>query len=146
MRLWTLHPKYLDRQGLLAVWREGLLAQAVLAGKTKGYKNHPQLARFKAQPDPLGAIAYFLHEVHQEATRRGYKFDRSKYELDGIPPQVDTTAGQLDFEIQHLGEKLKRRSPDDHARFHEVKKVEPHPIFRIVPGEVEVWERGSENT
>jgi hypothetical protein len=28
---------------LVAVWREGLLAQAVLQGKTNGYKNHPQL-------------------------------------------------------------------------------------------------------
>ncbi len=49
MRLWSLHPKYLDRQGLLAVWREGLLAQKVLQGKTKGYKNHPQLKRFQQQ-------------------------------------------------------------------------------------------------
>jgi len=30
MRLWSIHPKYLDRQGLLAVWRESLLAQSVL--------------------------------------------------------------------------------------------------------------------
>jgi len=30
MRLWTIHPKYLDRQGLLALWREALLAQKVL--------------------------------------------------------------------------------------------------------------------
>jgi hypothetical protein len=34
MRLWSLHPKHLDRQGLLAVWREGLLAQEVLRGET----------------------------------------------------------------------------------------------------------------
>lgn len=30
MRLWSIHQSYLDRQGLLAVWREGLLAQGVL--------------------------------------------------------------------------------------------------------------------
>ena len=43
MRLWSLHPKYLDKLGLLGLWRESLLAQKVLLGKTKGYKNHPQL-------------------------------------------------------------------------------------------------------
>ncbi len=30
MRIWSLHPKYLDRQGLLACWRETLLAQKVM--------------------------------------------------------------------------------------------------------------------
>ncbi|MGP9584395.1 pyrimidine dimer DNA glycosylase/endonuclease V, partial [Micrococcaceae sp. AOP34-BR2-30] len=30
MRLWSLHPEVLDRQGLIAGWREALLAQAVL--------------------------------------------------------------------------------------------------------------------
>jgi hypothetical protein len=43
MRLWSLHPQYLDPQGLVALWREALLAQAVLRGKTRGYKHHPQL-------------------------------------------------------------------------------------------------------
>lgn len=47
MRIWSLHPKYLDTKGLVALWRETLLAQHVLSGKTKRYKNHPQLARFK---------------------------------------------------------------------------------------------------
>ncbi|WP_368086417.1 pyrimidine dimer DNA glycosylase/endonuclease V [Nitrosomonas sp. Nm34] len=26
MRLWSIHPKYLDAKGLLALWREGLQA------------------------------------------------------------------------------------------------------------------------
>ncbi|MEN6399799.1 MAG: pyrimidine dimer DNA glycosylase/endonuclease V, partial [Rectinema sp.] len=29
MRLWTLHPQYLDQKGLTAAWREGLLAKKV---------------------------------------------------------------------------------------------------------------------
>jgi hypothetical protein len=36
MRLWTLHPKYLDARGLVALWREALLAQKVLRGATRG--------------------------------------------------------------------------------------------------------------
>jgi hypothetical protein len=46
MRLWSVHPRYLDRQGLTAAWREALLAQKVLTGTTRGYRNHPQLVRF----------------------------------------------------------------------------------------------------
>jgi len=38
MRLWTIHPKYLDAKGLVALWRETLLAKHVLEGKTPGYK------------------------------------------------------------------------------------------------------------
>ncbi|WP_245747334.1 pyrimidine dimer DNA glycosylase/endonuclease V [Frateuria terrea] len=47
MHLWTPHPKHLDRQGLLALWREGLLARAVLRGQTRGYRQHPPLERFR---------------------------------------------------------------------------------------------------
>jgi hypothetical protein len=68
MRLWSLHPKYLDARGLVALWREGLLAQAVLRGRTNGYVHHPQLERFRAESSPLGAIADYLRGVHGEAT------------------------------------------------------------------------------
>jgi hypothetical protein len=42
MRLWSLHPSLLDRMGLLALWREGLLAQKVLLGLPAGalYAQH----------------------------------------------------------------------------------------------------------
>ncbi|WP_343214776.1 pyrimidine dimer DNA glycosylase/endonuclease V, partial [Dokdonella sp.] len=40
MRLWSLHPRYLDPQGLVALWREALLAKAVLRGETRGYTQH----------------------------------------------------------------------------------------------------------
>jgi hypothetical protein len=39
---------YLDGRGLVALWREALLAQAVLRGRTRGYR-HPQLARFRSR-------------------------------------------------------------------------------------------------
>ena len=101
MRLWTIHPKYLDRQGLVALWREGLLAQEVLRGNTKGYKNHPQLERFKNHPDQLQAIAYFLYEVLIESKRRNYHFDESKISLVNFPKKIKTTTGQLNFEFNH---------------------------------------------
>jgi hypothetical protein len=141
MRLWTLHPKYLDRKGLIAVWREGLLAQAVLSGKTKGYKNHPQLNRFKRHPDPIRAIASYLHEVYKEAKARGYNFDASKILPFQYLRQVQTTTGQMEFERKHLLRKLKQRSIDDYDRFVALKQINPHPLFQIIPGEIEAWEK-----
>ena len=78
MRLWTLHPRHLDRQGLTGAWREALLAQAVLAGRTRGYRDHPQLLRFREHPDPSGAVGAFLSGLEAEATARGYRFDHSR--------------------------------------------------------------------
>ena len=142
MRLWTLHPKFLDRQGFLAVWREGLLAQAVLLGNTRGYKNHPQLVRFKAHPDPTGAIAFYLDAVYRDSLRRGYHFDHTKYELGTHPESILATTGQLEFEWRHLLEKLQRRSPRDYARYADLKEILPHPLFKIVTGGIADWERG----
>lgn len=143
MRLWTLHPQYLDRQGLLAVWREGLLAQAVLQGRTRGYKNHPQLIRFKQHHDPLGAIAFYLSIIHEEATKRGYHFDSTKFVLNTRPETIPATSGQLDFEFRHLQRKLIKRSRPDYTALLEVACIESHPLFQIMPGKIETWEKGA---
>src|SRR5690349_19296337 len=107
MRLWTLHPKYLDTKGLVALWREALLAQKVLRGKTKGYRHHPQLIRFKAHQKPATALAAYLREVHREARRRGYAFDSSKIAPGRLAAQIMETDGQLLYEWRHLCRKLK---------------------------------------
>lgn len=146
MRLWTLHPSLLDRQGLTAVWREALLAQAVLLGRTKGYTAHPQLDRFRAHAHPEAAIGAYLAGVQEEATRRGYRYDADRI---AVPPRGDVdlipvTAGQLEFEWGHLLRKLAIRSPDLHAAHVARLTRDSHPLFVIVPGEVESWERGRE--
>ena len=143
MRLWTLHPKYLDRQGLLALWREALLAQAVLLGKTKGYHHHPQLERFRNQPDSVAAIATYLKEIHREGKGRGFRFDGRKIHRRKNKKQITETAGQLLYEWQHLKAKLKHRSPLLFANYKEEKQPLPHPIFRIVPGDSRSWERST---
>ena len=142
MRLWTLHPKYLDRQGLLALWREGLLAQAVLQGNTKGYKNHPQLDRFKSHPNPLGAIGYYLREVYVEARKRGYNFNETKIRSHSAPQAIQTTCSQMEFETKYLLRKLETRSRTDFERLTDKKNLDPHPLFQIVAGEIETWEKG----
>jgi hypothetical protein len=141
MRLWSLHPKYLDVKGLLALWREGLLAQKVLQGRTQGYRNHPQLDRFKTHPSPQAAIGSYLLEVWREADRRGYSFTRSKVKnATKKAGSIPVTRGQLAYEKEHLRGKLKRRDPD-RLRDLMARTLEVHPIFRRVPGKVETWER-----
>ena len=141
MRLWTLHPKYLDAQGLVAAWREALLAQKVLAGQTKGYRNHPQLIRFRSHSKPAGAIASFLFGLVEEADRRGYQFDRNKILHRGISKQIQETKGQLAYEWVHLKRKLRKRLPKVYREFRNIKTPEPHPLFQIIAGEIRDWER-----
>lgn len=140
MRLWSLHPKYLDSKGLVALWREGLLAQKVLAGGTQGYTNHPQLERFKKTGNPLGAIALYLRAVAAEADARGYKFDKSKIARRSIRSKIDVTSGQLNYEVAHLQRKLMIRDTEYLSRLCAARQVEVHPLLRLVDGEIEAWE------
>lgn len=141
MRLWSVHPGYLDAKGLVALWREGLLGQAVLLGNTRGYKNHPQLMRFRNTNDPVGAIAKYLGYVADEADKRGYSFDRSKIVMGDFPGEIPVTSGQIQYEFKHLLEKLKKRSPERNARLRRVKSIKVHPMLKQVNGDVEEWER-----
>jgi len=141
MRLWTLNPKYLDPAGLVALWREGLLARAVLRGETKGYRHHPQLLRFQSHPAPRTAINAYLAAVLVEAESRGYSFDATKVGPVRGAIRLRVTAGQVEYEWQHLLNKLARRNPAVHRQWIRTRSPEPHPIFRIVAGDVESWER-----
>ncbi|MGW9628959.1 pyrimidine dimer DNA glycosylase/endonuclease V [Microbacterium sp. NPDC055521] len=141
MRIWSLHPAHLDRAALVACWRETLLAQAVLAGRTKGYTRHPQLERFRAQADPLASVGAYLSSVADEADARGYRFDRTRILAPASPVAlIPVTDGQLALEWQHLGAKLDQRSPADAVRWR-ASAPTPHPLFTVVPGTVESWER-----
>jgi len=148
MRLWSLHPQHLDRPGLTGCWRESLLAQAVLAGRTRGYRTHPQLVRFHEQPDPLAAVGTYLEVLADEATRRGYRFDRTRIDIrpaTGADAHVEATIPvtdrQLDYEWQHLLAKLEHRDPDRWDREKTLSAPSVHPLFRVVPGPIEAWER-----
>jgi len=141
MRLWTLHPCYLDSKGLGALWREALLARAVLRGETRGYRHHPQLARFRAHASPRSAINAYLAAVHSEAIARGHAFDRRKIgPLRRVAP-IAATGGQIDHEWRHLMRKLALRDAALHRRWNTTKRAECHPLFRRVRGPVAEWER-----
>jgi hypothetical protein len=143
MRIWSLHPRYLDRQGLVACWRETLLAQAVLAGRTRGYLKHPQLQRFRAAPDSLEALGFYLAAVADEADARGYRFDRTRIDRSDVDAAqtLAVSNGQLEWEWMHLVAKLRVRSPDVLGRWSSIVAPQPHPLFRTVDGPIESWER-----
>jgi hypothetical protein len=141
MRLWNVHPRHFDPPGLVAAWREGLLAQAVLRGRTRGYTRHPQLARFRAAADPVAAIAAYLRGIHAEATARGYRFDASRIaRARPLERRMPETRGQFEFEWKHLMRKLRARNPGWLAR-NRAGTASAHPIFRLTAGGVRDWER-----
>ena len=141
MRLWTLHPRYLDAKGLTAAWREALLAQKVLSGSTTGYTHHPQLIRFRQHPQPLMAVGAYLAGLAAEADRRGYHFDTEKIQETGNVGQIEETDGQLLLEWAHLNENLRKRAPHRYHQLQGTHLPEPHPLFRVVPGGSRDWEK-----
>jgi hypothetical protein len=143
MRLWTVHPKYLDPVGLVALWREALLARAVLRGTTRGFRHHPQLVRFRAQPNPVGCLNYYLAVVYAEAQQRGYAFDWRRLGRVGPVRQIPETSGQLAAEWAHLLRKLRQRQPVRYRALVALARPAVHPLFRIVPGGVRAWERSA---
>lgn len=161
MRLWSIHPSYLDSKGLVAVWREGLLAQKVLLGQTKGYKHHPQLDRFKKKG--INFIRTYLYDIAKEMIERHYNPNILKLDLhlrdylDTIKTPLTITEGQLDFEFDHLQTKLYTRNTKKFKeneistlirdknkwkktglKFH---KIKPHPLFNVIEGDIESWEK-----
>ncbi|MFA6598408.1 MAG: pyrimidine dimer DNA glycosylase/endonuclease V [Ignavibacteriaceae bacterium] len=140
MRIWSIHPKYLDAKGLVAVWREALLAKHVLEGKTKGYKNHPQLNRFKVANNPVDTINQYLSEIFIEASSRNYNFNKQKIDWAFKKSELTVTVGQLNYEAGHLLNKLQIR---DTIKFEQIKTnitFDSHPLFKVIDGDVEKWE------
>jgi len=142
MRLWSLHPRYLDTKGLLGVWREGLLAQKVLLGKTKRYKNHSQLIRFKDCDDSIEMIGCYLLGIYLESEARGYSFNFDKIvDCRNTGMKMDVNIGQLEYEFQHLLLKLKIRDFKKYSDVRKIKEIKAHRMFRIIDGGIADWEK-----
>lgn len=145
MRLWSVHPKYLDTKGLIACWREGLLARKVLLGETRGYRNHPQLIRFRNSSNPLAAIDAYLAEILAEAKSRGYRFDATKINAPATIEKIAVTRGQIEYETMHLKQKLASRDTKAYIRLNNIHEIAPNNIFEVYPGEIEKWEIHNSN-
>ena len=163
MRIWSLHPCLLDWRALVACWRETLLAQKVLRGLTRGYTNHPQLIRFRAHPQPLEAVAAYLSGLADEADARGYSFNRAligagehgagengadKTESPyASVPLIPVPLGQLEYELTFLQHKVAGRDPEWERRLNKRLAARgelaacAHPLFKVVPGAIEPWEK-----
>jgi hypothetical protein len=141
MRLWSIHPQHLDSKGLVALWREALLAQHVLDQKTTGYRSHPQLIRFRNAKKPLDAINQYLSAVYAEAEKRNYHFDKSKIDWNFEEATIEVTDGQLKYEARHLLNKLSVRCPEKYNELIMLNQLLPHPMFRIIAGNIEDWEK-----
>ena len=140
MRLWSIHPEYLDQKGLIALWREALLAKNVLMNHTKGYKNHSQLTRFKNAAHPLHCINQYLEGVYQESLKRGYHFNSEKFSTPSEQATITVNSKQIAFEMQHLLKKLKVRDPERYFSLLKVTEIKSHPLFVIIDGDIESWE------
>lgn len=116
------------------------MAKHVLEGKTQGYRNHPQLDRFKKARKPLDAINQYLGIVYTESLKRGYHFDSGKFTLVKKPLKLRVARGQLNYEFGHLLSKLKVRYPKLYKEVKKTKKIESHSLFKVVKGEIEDWE------
>ena len=131
MRLWSIHPKYLDTKGLVALWRESLLAQKILHGKTKGYRHHPQLDRFKNTENPVASIGMYLYHVYLESKERGYNFQFSKIMTIEDVPRIGISAELLKSEFQHLLGKLQSRDNERYKQYILLEEIVPHPCFEV---------------
>ena len=139
MRLWSIHPRYLDVKGFCGLWREALLARRVLKGETEKYRHHPQLDRFRNKP--ISFINTYLSHLYKESCRRGYCFDKRKITKPMTRKKIEVTQGQLEHEIKHLKKKLKIRAPDRYKELLKIKKIEANPLFAVKKGDIEKWEK-----
>jgi len=147
LRLWSISPRYLDSVGLVALWRESLLALRVLEGLTRGYRNHPQLARFKQCSNPLKAINTYLYYVWIEGRRRDFSFreDRIRRDMVDTSLKIPVSEGQLKYEVWHLLRKVFNRNPAWFNYLLQLSCFDPNPLFYPTPGGIELWERVPEN-
>lgn len=149
MRIWSIHPKYLDPKRFVAQWREALLCRAVLNGETKGYKNHPQFLRVKEHFQPHYFINSYLYEIWEESKKRNYNFDRTKlmdnlYEKFGEPlSPMEVTEGQLEYEFNHLQSKLGEFDEKyiENEQLIAEEGILSHPNLVVIPGDVMKFEK-----
>jgi hypothetical protein len=151
VRLWSIHPKYLDAKGLVACWKEALEAQDYIWGDRKGgrHENHPALNRFHWHQNPKHAISGYLAAILEEAAERGFNYNASliRYPL-GRCQRIYVSTAQLSFERQHLKKKLEERNQTEKLNqlLHKGLPAQ-HPLFlRLYEPVSFPWELGIDGT
>lgn len=156
MRLWSFHPSYLDNIGLARLYNEGIGGIRAIRGEQKMHLNHPQLTRFKVCCDNHTYIilSAYLRVVHNELELRGMVND-GKFKHDLLLNylfqntkdlfNITVNSSQINGEIVHFINKTKtqkgRYINDNLKQAIAAKNILPHPLFTVVPGPVESWEK-----
>ncbi len=91
----------------------------------------------------MAAVDTFLRGIYEESCIRGYTFSAGKFGEGHAYGTMTVTTGQLELEWAHLLAKLVHRDPERRSKALGLRP-RPHPLFRVVPGPVEPWERTSE--
>lgn len=89
----------------------------------------------------MRSINQYLTSVYKNSLERGYHFNKNKVNPNFIPTKLTVTDKQIKFEMEHLLTKMETRDPE---RFHKLSrkvKIDAHPLFRIIDGEIEPWEK-----
>jgi hypothetical protein len=115
-------------------------------GKTKGWKNHPQLIRFKNHNAPIHAIGFYLFIIYNEGCKRGYSYNKSKmFKIVEKVSMINISKEQLAYEFEILKNRVRGR---DHTKFLELLEFgkkesypKPHPLFHVIDGKVALWEK-----
>lgn len=112
MRIWDIHPGYLNRQSLLGEHRELHAIISIVVNQKKGYAHHPETLRW----EPCGWALTMRHQLlAAEMALRGYK-DRSPVNLDAQPgvwpsTYVDTPGEQYEILAVKYQDKALGRIP-----------------------------------
>jgi hypothetical protein len=72
--------------------------------------------------------------VWQEANSRNYKFDESKFESIQQIENIDVFKGQVNFEKNHLLNKLEQRDKNKYDEIAEIIDIKIHPLFNLIDG------------
>jgi hypothetical protein len=145
MRIWSIHPKYLDSKELLNLWNETIQAKNEFLTKFSGHFSNKQLERFLDLKNPLEAINSYMSSIYREAVKRDFSVDDSFMDWDFDDSiQIPVTAGQISHEISKLKSRLRERDEKKLQKLNGRTFLELHPIFYSVPGTIEEWENDSE--
>jgi hypothetical protein len=77
----------------------------------------------------------------ENSVKRGFNFNKNKINPDFVPTRLPVTDKQIKFELKHLLSKLETRDPEQFQKLSRKRKITVHPLFRIIDGEIEPWEK-----
>jgi hypothetical protein len=87
-------------------------------------------------------IGMFLLDIYDEASRRGYSFDRTKIlRSDSCGQKISVGDGQVRYEFALLLSKLERRDRVKYAEISMTEDIRLNSVFTLGRGGIEPWER-----